>query len=235
MEPKNDSTTLESNDNAEPRSIGATALQSDEAPITREQRRSRRKRDVRARTISVKRMTKRELEIGRLLYPETDYWKPRQRADCADGPRPCPFVSCAYHLYIDVSPKTGAIKLNFPDLEVWEMNESCALDVADRGGTTLEDVGAIMNLTRERIRQVEVKALAKLEALRDMSALRDFVDEGPVGKRRLPKLSREDLKGVKTRDDVEFRDDDEDDEVEDREVELDHRNLDFTELGQLDA
>ena len=71
------------------------------------------------------------------------------------------------------------------------MNETCALDVADRGGTTLEDVGAIMNLTRERIRQVEVRALAKLEALKDMMALRDYVEEGPVGKRRLPVL-RED-------------------------------------------
>jgi hypothetical protein len=164
--------------------------------ITREQRRSRRKRAVRARTISVKRMTKRELEIGRLLYPEDDYAKPRERLDCASGPRPCPYVSCKHHLYVDVSPKTGAIKLNFPDLEVWEMGESCALDVADRGGTTLEDVGAIMNLTRERIRQVEVKALAKLEALRDMMALRDFVDEGPVGKRRLPVLSKADLEGI---------------------------------------
>lgn len=172
---------------------GATALAPE--PITREQRRSRRKREVRARTISVKRMTKRELEIGRLLYPETDYWRPRTRSECAGGPRPCPFVSCKYHLYIDVSPRTGAIKLNFPDLEVWEMGESCALDVADRGGTTLEDVGAIMNLTRERIRQVEVKALAKLEALRDMMALRDYVDEGPVGKRRLPRLGPEDLGG----------------------------------------
>src|SRR6202007_2791771 len=76
-----------------------------------------------------------------------------------------------------------------PDLEVWEMNETCALDVADRGGTTLEEVGAIMNLTRERIRQVEVKGLAKLEALREMMALRDYVDEGPVGKRRLPVLA----------------------------------------------
>jgi len=168
---------------------GATALRADEAGITREQRRSRRKRDVRARTISVKRMTKRELEIGRLLYPENGYWKPRTRAECADGARPCPFVSCKHHLFVDVSAKTGAIKLNFPDLDVWEMNESCALDVADRGGTTLEDVGAIMNLTRERIRQVEVKALAKLEALKQMLALRDFIDEGPVGKRRLPKLA----------------------------------------------
>jgi hypothetical protein len=177
---------------------GATAL---EPAISREQRRSRRKREVRARTISVKRMTKRELEIGRLLYPESDYEKPRVRSECADGPRPCPFVSCKYHLYIDVSARTGAIKLNFPDLEVWDLGESCALDVADRGGTTLEDVGAIMNLTRERIRQVEVKALAKLEALRDMMALRDYVDEGPVGKRRLPRLSKEELAGPAYRDD----------------------------------
>jgi hypothetical protein len=185
---------------------GATAL---EPAISREQRRSRRKREVRARTISVKRMTKRELEIGRLLYPESDYDKPRQRSECAEGPRPCPFVSCKYHLYIDVSARTGAIKLNFPDLEVWELGESCALDVADRGGTTLEDVGAIMNLTRERIRQVEVKALAKLEALRDMMALRDYVDEGPVGKRRLPRLSKEELKGPAYRDD-----EDEDEELD---------------------
>ncbi len=164
--------------------------------ITREQRRSRRKRAVRARTISVKRMTKRELEIGRLLYPEDDYAKPRAREACVGGMRPCPYVSCKHHLYVDVSPRTGAIKLNFPDLEVWEMGDSCALDVADRGGTTLEDVGAIMNLTRERIRQVEVKALAKLEALRDMLALRDFIDEGPVGKRRLPVLSKAELRGI---------------------------------------
>ena len=165
----------------------------DVGPVTREQRRSRRKREIRARTISVKRMTKRELEIGRLLYPEHDYEKPKARAECVDGVRPCPFVSCKHHLYLDVSNRTGAIKLNFPDLEVWDMNETCALDIADRGGTTLEEVGAIMNLTRERIRQVEVKALAKLDSLRDMSALRDYVDEGPVGKRRLPVLTKKDL------------------------------------------
>src|SRR5690606_15326451 len=125
--------------------------------------------------------------------PETDYWKPRTRAECKGGPRPCPYISCKHHLFVDVSPRTGAIKLNFPDLEVWELSESCALDVADRGGTTLEDVGAIMNLTRERIRQVEVKALAKLEALSDMEALREYVDEGPNGKRRLPKITEADL------------------------------------------
>jgi hypothetical protein len=210
---------------------GATALEAAPA-ITREQRRSRRKRDVRARTISVKRMTKRELEIGRLLYPESDYDKPRAREECENGPRPCPFVSCKHHLYIDVSARTGAIKLNFPDLEVWDLGESCALDVADRGGTTLEDVGAIMNLTRERIRQVEVKALAKLEALRDMMHLRDYVDEGPVGKRRLPRLSKQDLKGPAYREVEE----DETDDALDRADALEAAGLEApVEVPMLDA
>ena len=195
---------------------GALAVQTDPQgePVTREQRRSRRKRAIRAKTISVKRMTKRELELGRMLYPDVeDIERPRTREQCTDAPRPCPFVSCQHHLYLDVSARTGAIKLNFPDLEVWDMTETCALDVADRGGTTLEEVGAIMNLTRERIRQVEVKGLAKLSALRDMNALRDYVDEGPVGKRRLPVLAA----------DSEDEDEDEaegaEDEAEDAEVE----------------
>jgi hypothetical protein len=188
----------------QPADVDADA-EGDDKGVTREQRRSRRKREVRARTISVKRMTKRELELGRLLYPDVeDVTKPKTRAECVEGERPCPFVSCKHHLYLDVSARTGAIKLNFPDLEVWEMTETCALDVADRGGTTLEEVGAIMNLTRERIRQVEVKGLAKLQALKDMAALRDYVDEGPIGKRRLPVLAKdedEDEDGEGTSDD----------------------------------
>jgi hypothetical protein len=199
MDPKHDlndlTDTLPAADQApEVVTDGALALAAVPAaePVTREQRRSRRKRAIRARTISVKRMTKRELELGRLLYPDEEgSERPQTRADCAGGARPCPFVSCKHHLFLDVSARTGAIKLNFPDLDVWEMSETCALDVADRGGTTLEEVGAIMNLTRERIRQVEVKGLAKLLALKDMMALRDYVDEGPVGKRRLPLLEAE--------------------------------------------
>lgn len=170
----------------------STSDSSDWFPMTREQRRSRRKREVRARTISIKRLTKRELALGRLLNPEQDHSRPRLRGECVEGPRPCPYVSCPHHLYLDVSPITGTIKLNFPDLEVWELGESCALDVADRGGTTLEDVGALMNLTRERIRQIEVKALSKLDAIRDMDALRECVDAGARGEQHL-QLSHEEL------------------------------------------
>ena len=72
--------------------------------------------------------------------------------------RPCLFAGCSAHLYLDVSPRTGALKLNFPDLDVDQMAVSCVLDVADEGGTSLERVGRAMNIVRERVRQIEVSA-----------------------------------------------------------------------------
>lgn len=127
-----------------------------------------RKARVRGRTISIKRLSKRELERGRLLYPDLDVPRPETRADCVQGvnaERPCPFVSCKHHLFLDVSPRSGAIKINFPGLEPHEMSETCALDVADRGGATLEDVGGMMNLTREGVRQLETRGIARLKGL----------------------------------------------------------------------
>jgi hypothetical protein len=78
-----------------------------------------------------------------------------------------------------VNPETGSIKLNFPDIEVWEMTETCALDVAERGGVTLEEVGEIMNLTRERIRQLEMSGLSKLHLSDDSEGadLRGFAED----------------------------------------------------------
>jgi hypothetical protein len=117
---------------------------------------------VRSKTIAPKRLTRDERRLSELLVYPPDVDRPASREECATMPRPCPFVSCAHHLYLDVNPESGAIKLNFPHLEVWEMAETCSLDVADRGGITLEEVGAILNLTRERIRQVEVRGLYKI-------------------------------------------------------------------------
>ncbi len=141
-----------------------------EAIAEGDERRGRR----RSRTMSRKEIA-RELRRQRALgvidpeveeiIREVEAQRPRNRADCAAGPRPCMFISCKHHLYLDVNPATGSIKLNFPDKEIWEMAETCALDVADRGGITLEEVGAIMNLTRERIRQVETRGLLKLRAM----------------------------------------------------------------------
>ena len=118
---------------------------------------------VRSKTIAPKRLTREEKRLSEVLDYPTDVIRPQTREECKSMPRPCPFVSCSHHLYLDVNPESGAIKLNFPHLEVWEMAETCSLDVADRGGSTLEEVGTILNLTRERIRQVEVRGLTKIK------------------------------------------------------------------------
>ena len=124
--------------------------------------RPQRKNRNRPRTIAGRRLTRAEIEEGKALVNDMWFERPKTRAECIDGPRPCPFVSCKHHLYLDVKEDTNSIKLNFPHLDVWEMLHSCALDVAELGGLTLEDVGRIMNLTRERIRQVEVVGIEKL-------------------------------------------------------------------------
>ena len=130
---------------------------------SRKIRRRRRRTRPRSKTIAMKRLTREELRLGALMYPPVDIPRPTSRAECREEMRPCPWVACKHHLYLDINPETGSIKINFPDLEPWELKHTCALDVAERGGITLEEVGEIMNLTRERIRQVEVRGLLKLK------------------------------------------------------------------------
>lgn len=130
---------------------------------TTSNKRGARKGLGRSKTISTRKMSVEATQETQRVFEELGHLRPTHRDDCRTGDRPCPFVSCKHHLYLDINPRTGSIKLNFPDLEVWELPETCALDVAERGGMTLEEVGELMNLTRERIRQVESAGLAKLQ------------------------------------------------------------------------
>src|SRR6476620_7779400 len=139
------------------------AVPDPEVPEVSRKLRSRRRTRPRSKTIAMKRVKLSDLRAGALLYPPVEIDRPQTRADCAGEQRPCPWVACKHHLYLDINPETGSIKINFPDLEPWELKHTCALDVAERGGITLEEVGEIMNLTRERIRQVEVRGLLKLK------------------------------------------------------------------------
>lgn len=116
----------------------------------------------RSKTISGRTLTQREVLEGKALQEWMDIRRPRTRGDCRDGLRPCPFVGCKYHLYLDVNPDTHSIKKNFPHKDVWELDDTCALDVAERGGLTLEEVGELLNLTRERIRQMEAVGVKRL-------------------------------------------------------------------------
>lgn len=94
--------------------------------------------------------------------------RPITRGDCKDGDRPCPWASCRYHLAINMSHGGSEVVMSFPDLEIWEIPETCALDVADRGDHRLEEIAKITNVTRERIRQIEARSLITLRPNRNL-------------------------------------------------------------------
>lgn len=115
----------------------------------------------------------RKRRARRVDLPVHNETPPKTRAECVDGPRPCPWVRCKYHLLIDVKEKGGLV-VNFETGlrtlstrrsldEEWldaaverldTMKHTCVLDVADQGEHTLEEVGELYGLTRERIRQI---------------------------------------------------------------------------------
>jgi len=161
---EDESLELEDEAGEEELTDGDAITEGDDVPeVSRKIRRRRRRTRPRSKTIAMKRLTREELRVGALMYPPVDIPRPTTRDECRGEARPCPWVACKHHLYLDINPETGSIKINFPDLEPWELQHTCALDVAERGGITLEEVGEIMNLTRERIRQVEVRGLLKLK------------------------------------------------------------------------
>jgi len=94
--------------------------------------------------------------------------RPQTRADCLPGgcneERPCPWVSCPFHLFLDVCRTTGEVQQAraFEGLSVWELEHTCCLDMADLGGATLAEVGEAYRVTRERIRQLQAKAMPRL-------------------------------------------------------------------------
>ena len=131
----------------------------------------------RATTVSMRRTSKRALAREHAAYPPSlsaEYDRPTTRAECLAGgsnaQRPCPWASCAHHLALDVA-RNGNIKLNRPSEEIWEMSETCSLDVADDGGVTLLELGALLNLTRERSRQIAEEAMARLREHRTIREL----------------------------------------------------------------
>ncbi len=97
--------------------------------------------------------------------------RPRVRSECQSGPRPCPWVGCRYHLYLDLyttgdpaKPVPGLI-IHHSDKEPTELRDTCLLDLAGRGPLTLAEIGEIFDLSRERVRQIESSALRKLHRM----------------------------------------------------------------------
>jgi hypothetical protein len=116
--------------------------------------------DESSKTDQNRNFTRAEMCEGKLL--EITHRRPTVRGDCECGPRPCPWVGCRYHLLTEIT-KAGSLRKHFPaDMtHAWPL--TCALDLS-RDGMTLEDIGEVLNITRERVRQIKEIALGKLEA-----------------------------------------------------------------------
>lgn len=120
-------------------------------------------RGQRVKVLSLKQV-KRSSKLDLFVYEPgerlaIDENRPKTRADCINGCRPCPYVACRHHLFLDVNEDSGSLRFNFPDKEIEDLQQTCSLDVADDGPKTLEHVGGLTNLTRERVRQVEIVSM----------------------------------------------------------------------------
>lgn len=116
-------------------------------------------------------ISKRRLAIMQTenaAFPWADYEAPAVRGDCLPGgcneERPCPWARCRWHLAHDYNRANGSLTENSPGVDFDELPETCALDVADRGETSLDELGRLLNVTREAMRLTEIRALAKLKA-----------------------------------------------------------------------
>jgi hypothetical protein len=91
------------------------------------------------------------------------------KGSCVDMGDPCPHSTCRYHVHnsakdcqIDRSALTRT---------------TCSLKLAERGGMGLEEIGNVMGITRERVRQIELNALTKLKRGLEKKGLLDDVEE----------------------------------------------------------
>lgn len=88
--------------------------------------------------------------------------RPRTRADCANGSRPCPWVSCRHHLLLDIGRDGRLLRArDFDEIDarsiadaLEEMPETCALDVADRGPRSAADVAELLGLKHDAVDEV---------------------------------------------------------------------------------
>ena len=109
---------------------------------------------------------------------------PVTRGDCIHGIRPCPFIRCKWHTFwwwleTALRKKSGGHTKTWKQLTKWVpgmvgtendavtdelldmvlTEHSCILDIIDEGHDSLEEIGDIFGISRERVRQIEGKKI----------------------------------------------------------------------------
>ncbi len=96
--------------------------------------------------------------------------------------RPCPLYSCQHHLHVDDERPGRPHHGVSPPRKLRARAESCAIDVAERGELSAEQVSKVMGITAERVNQLEDRALAKVAAATAVQAyLEDLHLKLPTG------------------------------------------------------
>lgn len=76
--------------------------------------------------------------------------------------QPCPYRECRYHLVEGKRQRTYSGQLCRSTREADDGLETCALAVAQDGGLTGAEVGAMLGISRQRAEQIEATALLKI-------------------------------------------------------------------------
>lgn len=140
--------------------------------------------------------------VSRASSSSIDEVRPHTYGDCLERDlggegQPCPWVGCKHHLAVDVTP-TGRLELHTPDATGEDIDwdailrsgtPTCSLRAAGVDEVTLLEIGGLFGVSRERIRQIENKAITKLrgraERLHLDELLVDEVDADDARRSRL--------------------------------------------------
>lgn len=98
--------------------------------------------------------------------------RPKFRADCEDGPRPCPFVGCRLHLLIDVDERGRLFKTRDFDEDdansiveaLHDMPQTCAWDVGQAGNHTQQEVARLLNVDQSSVSHTETSGMRRARA-----------------------------------------------------------------------
>lgn len=86
------------------------------------------------------------------------HWRPKTRGECKTLPRPCPYVSCRYHLASDDNGAGASV-----DLDVLRNHApSCALDLADAGPQPMDKIASVLHIWHTNAEEALRSAMAKI-------------------------------------------------------------------------
>ncbi len=117
------------------------------------------------RTSELERIVRRErAEVGDVdLAPHEPSQCPQWLAEqlgFEPAPRSeCPYVGCRLHLYTDVNPESGELRITRPALEPWELPDTCAIDVAMRGTHSYDQIAFHLGVVERQARQIGADAM----------------------------------------------------------------------------